>query len=387
LGINVLLTAIGMGLLWGIMAIGVYITYRVLNYADLTAEGSFTLGAAVAAWYIVLNGGDPFWGTFIAAGAGVLAGIMTGFFHTVLKVPPLLSGILSMTALYSINLRVMQHNANIPIRRGTATIMSRMAGVLGNNERSAVIVLSVVFGVAILNLVLFYINIYRKNKKRLRMGEELPKRRVPVGVWFAGAGVVLAAGYVITLLNETAMTQLAVWFPANERIASIFVGFIFVIVVIFLLKLFFNTEIGYALRATGDNDTMVKAQGVNTNLMKILGLVLGNACVALSGALVFQLQGFADINMGIGTIVIGLASVIIGEVIFSDKRSHRVFNAVVLGSILYRIIIAFVLNRNIHPNDLRLISALLLALVLALPMLRAKFNIDLKKLITGRGAQ
>jgi putative ABC transport system permease protein len=130
---------------------------------------------------------------------------------------------------------------------------------------------------------------------------------------------------------------------------------------------------------------MVKAQGVNTNLMKILGLVLGNACVALSGALVFQLQGFADINMGIGTIVIGLASVIIGEVIFSDKRSHRVFNAVVLGSILYRIIIAFVLARDIHPNDLRLISALILATVLAIPMLRAKFKIDLKKLILGRG--
>jgi ABC-type uncharacterized transport system permease subunit len=279
----------------------------------------------------------------------------------------------------------MRHQANIPIRRGTDTVMSYMANVLGTNERSAVIVLSVVFGVAVFNLILYYISVCRRNRKLLRRGQEIPKRRVPVGMLVGGLGALFTAAYIVTLTNERAMSQLALWFPANERIASIFVGFIFVAVVIFLLKLFFNTEIGYALRATGDNDTMVKAQGVNTNLMKILGLVIGNACVALSGALVFQLQGFADINMGIGTIVIGLASVIIGEVIFSDRRSHRVFNAVVLGSILYRLIIAFVLNRDIHPNDLRLISALLLALVLALPMLRAKFNIDLKKLISGRG--
>ncbi|MCL1843874.1 MAG: ABC transporter permease [Defluviitaleaceae bacterium] len=369
MGMNVFLTAVGMGFLWGIMAIGVYITYRVLNIADLTAEGSFTLGAAVAAWFVVLNGGDPFLGTLIAVGAGMIAGFATGFLHTVFKIPPLLSGILSMTALYSVNLRVMRHNANIPIRRGTDTIMSRMAGILGTNERSAVIALSVIFGVALLNLILWY--------------AKADKKRPAVNIGVACAGLALLAGYVGVLLNEQAMARMAVWFPANERIAAIFVGIIFVVIVIFLLKLFFNTEIGYAVRATGDNETMVKAQGVNTNFMKILGLVIGNACVALSGALVFQLQGFADINMGIGTIVIGLASVIIGEVIFSDKRSHRVFNAVVIGSILYRIIIAFVLGRDIHPNDLRLISAVLLAVVLALPMLRAKFNFDWKRLFFG----
>jgi ABC-type uncharacterized transport system permease subunit len=371
-----------MGLLWGVMAIGVYITYRVLNYADLTAEGSFTLGAAVSAWFIVLHGGDPFIGTLIATGAGVLAGMMTGFLHTVLKIPPLLSGILSMTALYSINLRVMQNQANIPIRRGTATIMSRMAGVLYDAERSAIIFVSVVFCVIMLNLFLMCVSMYRKRKRLALQGEVLDeKKHLAFYIGVPVAAVVTVVAYVAVRLNGDIMGRLERWFPANERIASIYIGLIAVVIVIFLLKLFFNTEIGYALRATGDNENMVRAQGVNTNLMKILGLVLGNACVALSGALVFQLQGFADINMGIGTIVIGLASVIIGEVIFSDKRSHRVFNAVVLGSILYRIIIAFVLNRDIHPNDLRLISAAMLAFVLAIPMLRAKVNFDWKKLL------
>ena len=376
MGMNMFFVAIGMGLLWGIMAIGVYITYRVLNYADLTAEGSFTLGAAVAAWYVVLNGGDPIVGTIIATGAGVLAGFVTGFLHTVLKIPPLLSGILSMTGLYSVNLRVMQNHANIPLRRGMETVLSRMAGLLYTNERSAVITLSVVFLVVLFNLILHYIRVRKRTK------DSAGSAKMYIAIGHVLVAVIATVVYVVVLANERAMAQLATWFPANERIAAIYVGLICVAIVIFLLKLFFNTEIGYALRATGDNENMVKAQGVNTNMMKILGLVLGNACVALSGALVFQQQGFADINMGIGTIVIGLASVIIGEVIFSDKRSHRVFNAVVLGSILYRIIIAFVLARAIHPNDLRLISAVMLAIVLAFPMFRERFNV--RKLLTGR---
>jgi len=172
----------------------------------------------------------------------------------------------------------------------------------------------------------------------------------------------------------------------TERIASIAVGAIFVVIVIVLLRLFFNTEIGYALRATGDNEAMVKAQGVNTNRMKILGLVLGNACVALSGALVFQSLGFADIGMGIGVIVIGLASVILGEVIFRDKHSHRSLWAVVFGSITYRIIIALVLAIGIHPNDFRLVSAIMLALALSMPLIRDKIKLPIKfpKKFTGR---
>jgi len=287
LSLNMFLGAVSQGLLWGIMAIGVYITYRVLNYADLTAEGSFTLGAAVAARLITAGITDPLTSTLIAIAAGIAAGAVTGFLHTVLRVPPLLSGILSMTALYSINLRVMGM-ANIPLMRGADTLMTW------------------------------------------------------VGI-------------------------------ADRNIAAIVVGLIFVSAVILLLKLFFNTEIGYVLRATGDNEAMVKAQGVSTNKMKILGLMLGNACVALSGALVFQFQGFADIGMGVGTIVIGLASVIIGEVIFNDKNNHRSLIAVVFGSILYRIIIAFVLGRGIHPNDFRLISAAMLAFALSMPLIKERW--------------
>lgn len=300
MSLNMFLGALGQGLLWGVMAMGVYITYRVLNYADLTAEGSFTLGAAVAARLITIGSHDPLTSTLIAILAGLCAGLVTGFLHTVLKVPPLLSGILSMTGLYSVNLRIM--GANVPLMRGTETLLTRMGGLFGITDRN---------------------------------------------------------------------------------ISAILVGLLFVVIVIILLKLFFNTEIGYVLRATGDNEAMVKAQGVNTNRMKILGLMLGNACVALSGALVFQFQGFADIGMGVGTIVIGLASVIIGEVIFNDKNTHRGLVAVVLGSILYRIIIAFVLARGIHPNDFRLISALMLALALSMPLIREKLN--LKKILPGGG--
>ena len=297
LSLNMFLGALSQGLLWGIMAVGVYITYRVLNYADLTAEGSFTLGAAVAARFITAGVFDPLTSTVLALVAGVLAGGVTGFLHTVLRVPPLLSGILSMTALYSINLRVMGMS-NVPLMRGTDTLLSWVSVLTGVPDRN---------------------------------------------------------------------------------INAIVVGLIFAVIVILMLRLFFNTEIGYVLRATGDNEAMVKAQGVSTNKMKVLGLMMGNACVALSGALVFQFQGFADIGMGVGIIVIGLASVIIGEVIFNDKHHHRSLIAVVLGSILYRIIIAFVLGRGIHPNDFRLISAMMLALCLSMPLIRERFNV--KKLL------
>jgi len=301
MGLNMFLGAISQGLLWGIMAMGVWITYRVLNYADLTAEGSFTLGAAVAARLITSGTFDPLTSTLIAMAVGVLAGLITGLLHTMLKIPPLLSGILTMTGLYSINLRVMGIS-NIPLSRGTDTLMTNIGGFFGVTDRNT---------------------------------------------------------------------------------SAIIVGFIFVVIVITILRLFFNTEIGYALRATGDNENMVKAQGVSTNRMKILGLMLCNACIAMSGALVFQFQGFADIGMGVGTIVIGLASVIIGEVIFRDKNNHRALIAVVLGSILYRIIIAFVLGRGIHPNDFRLISAMMLAFALAMPMFRQKLN--LKRVLLGSG--
>jgi len=310
MSVNIAANALGLGLIWGVMAIGVFVTFRILNYADLTAEGSFTLGAGVAA-RLIAGGMDPLVGTLIAIGAGMLAGAMTGFLHTVLKIPPLLSGILAMTALYSINLRVMG-TPNIPLPRGAATLITRTASL------------------------------------------------APVNF----------------------ITEL-VGIPAR-LIATIVLGLIVVIIVIVILRVFFNTELGYVVRATGDNEVMAKAQGVNTRRMKVLGLILSNGCIALSGALVFQFQGFADIGMGIGVIVIGLASVIIGEVIFRDKNNHRVFMAVVLGSVLYRIIIAVVLSLGINPNDFRLFSALMLTTALSVPLIREKLNINLYKKLWGR---
>jgi len=298
------------------MALGIFITFRFLNFADLTVEGSFVLGAAVAA-RLITAGYDPLVSTLAAMTAGVLAGLVTGFLHTVMKIPPLLSGILTMTGLYSINLRVMGR-ANISLTWGADTLMTRMAGFLGR----------------------FMTRIHG---------------------WFGSESVI----------------------TVTTRDASIFVGVVFVTIVLVILRLFFNTEIGCVLRATGENEAMAKAQGVNTDRMKILGLMIGNACVALSGALVFQQQQFADIGMGIGTIVIGLASVIIGEVIFSDKNSHWVLFSVVLGSVLYRIIIAFVLQLGINPNDFRLFTAIMIAMALSLPTFRAKLNIHIRKLFWG----
>jgi len=319
--VNTFLTAINMGLIWGIMALGVWITFRVLNFADLTAEGSFIFGAGLSARLIVDFGVDPLLATLAAMVAGMAAGLVTGFFHTVLKIPPLLSGILTMFGIYSVVLRVMSR-PNIPVRLfgGTTTLMSNMSSFLG--------------GVA-----------------------------TTVSGWFGHENVI----------------------TVSSRTASIAVGFTFVIVILVLLRLFFNTELGCAIRATGDNEAMVKAQGIDSNLMKVIGLVVGNACVALSGALLFQAQGSADINMGQGIIVFGIASVIIGEVIFSDKNRHWAMVAVVFGSIVYRIIIAFVIGLGImHPNDFRLFTALMIALVLALPMFREKFNIQFKKMLIGK---
>jgi len=299
-----ILQSINLGLLWSIMAIGVFITFRILNFADLTVEGSFVLGAVVAARLITGTNIDPLIATLIAALFGVAAGLITGFFHTVLKIPPLLSGILTMTGLFSINLRVMGM-ANISLGRGVTTLMDNVAAGLGG---------------------------------------------------------------------------------ITPRNASIVVGAIFVFIVIIILRMFFNTELGYAIRATGDNEQMIKAQGVNTNRMKVFGLALGNACVALSGALVAQAQGFADVNMGVGTIVTGLAAVIIGEVFFRDKNNHRVFIAVVVGAVLFFIIRALVLSIPfMNANDFRGITAVVIAIALALPMFRDKFNIRLKKAVLGKG--
>lgn len=286
--LELFIPTVSQGLLWSIMALGVYLTFRVLDIADLTVEGSFPLGAAIAA-SMIASGADPLTAIFFAAIAGMLAGIITGLLHTKLKIPALLAGILTMIALYSVNLRIMG-KANISLLRMDTIFTDFTAWGLTSTE------------------------------------------------------AVLSVGIISTLFFGT------------------------------LIYWFFGTEIGAAVRATGFNQQMIRANGVNTDMTIILGLLLSNALVAVSGALVAQNNGFADIGMGIGTIVIGLASVIIGEVLFGVKSFKNCLISVILGSIIYRLVIALVLQLGMPPNDLKLFTAVLVALALSLPLFKEKLN-------------
>ncbi len=275
-----------MGLLWSILAIGVYLTFRVLDIADLTVEGSFPLGAATAA-KLLSTGSDPLTAIGVAGIAGMLSGVVTGWLTTKLRIPALLAGILTMIALYSVNLRIMG-KANLSLL-ATDTIFTKSAFLSGDR-----------------------------------------------------AVVVLLVGLISVLL----VSGFCYWF--------------------------FGTEIGAAIRATGFNPNMIRANGVNTNFTIMLGLLLSNGLVAVSGALVAQSNGFADVGMGVGTIVIGLASVIIGEVLFGTRTFWNCLLSVVLGSIVYRVVIALVLEMGMPPNDLKLFTAILVAAALSLPLLQAR---------------
>jgi putative ABC transport system permease protein len=300
---NVLFNATAQGLLWAVMAIGVYITYRILDIADLTAEGVFTMGGAITCKLIV-SGMSPFLSTFVALLGGLLAGLVTGLLHTKLKIPALLSGILTMTALWSVNLRIMGQS-NIPL-----------------------------------------------------------------------------------LKQESIITKIQALNPAlDKNVAAIIAGAILTVAVILFLWWFFKTELGFAIRATGNNKAMISAQGVNTDFTTILGIMLGNGLIALSASVVSQYNCFADISAGMGTIVIGLASVIIGEVVFGNKTILRSLIAVALGSVLYRIIIALVLKMGLRSDDLKLISSILLTIALCFPYIRSIFNHNLKNSLKKGGAE
>jgi len=284
-----LITAtLAQGLLWSMLAIGVFITFRVLDVADLTVEGSFPLGAAISATLLTI-GVNPIISILVAGIGGMIAGTVTGFIHTKLKIPALLAGILTMIALYSINLHIMG-KANISLLR-IDTIYSLVTDLGFSNTWSLFVV-----------------------------------------------------------------------------------GLLLAITICLKLVYFFGTEIGAALRATGDNPQMIRAQGVNTDAMIVLGLLISNGFVAVSGALIAQGNGFADVGMGVGTIVIGLASVIIGEVLFGTRSFINSLISVILGSIVYRIVIAVVLFLGMPPNDLKLFTAILVAMALSLPSLKAKWQ-------------
>lgn len=283
---DLIISTVAQGLLWSVMAIGVYLTFRSLQIADLSVEGTFPLGAAVAA-VLLTKEYSPATAIIAAGIAGMLAGAVTGLLHTKLKIPALLAGILTMIALYSVSLRVMG-KANIPL----------------------------------LNI-------------------------------------------------DTVYTSLA-FLNLSPNMTTFVVGLVIAVLTPTLLYMFFGTEIGMALRATGNNQQMIRAMGVNTDNMLLLGLVISNGLVALAGAFIAQNNGFADVGMGIGTIVIGLASVIIGEVLFGAKSVKNSLISVVLGSILYRVVIAVVLYFGMPPNDLKLLTSILVAIALSLPLFKAK---------------
>ncbi len=286
--------SIAQGIIWGIMAIGVYITFKILDFADLTVDGSLALGGSVAVM-LILGGMQPGIALIFATGAGLLAGLVTGILHTILGIPDILAGILSQIALYSINMNIMgKSNAAISIDNYHLVVSLR------------------------------YIN------------------------------------------------------------TAIIVGLIFLAAIVCILYWFFGTELGYTIRATGCNEAMSRAQGINTNTAKIIGLALSNGLVGLSGGLIAQYQGYSDVNMGRGAIVIGLAAVIIGEVIGDALLGKRLNFAgrlifAAIGAVIYYVVITFVLWLGLPSQDMKLFSAIVVALFLAVPYLRGKSVSSFKK--------
>lgn len=288
------------GLAFGIMALGVYLTYKVLNFADLTTDGSFPLGAAVAA-AMITNGQDPFLATLTAFLAGVLAGGVTGVLNIKAKISDLLAGILTMTSLYSINLRIMGR-PNIPLLNKT-TVFSVIT--------DAVQRISPAFPPSYINVILF-------------------------------CCIALA--------------------------------------VKLLLDAFLQTQLGFALRATGDNPQMVRSLGINTDVTKMIGLCISNGLIAFSGALVAQYQGFADAGMGVGTVVAGLASVIVGDALLGEKTVFMATLGVLFGSFLYRFSISLVLSfQLLQASDLKLLTALVVIMALSLPRCKGALQAAAKR--------
>ncbi|MFD1483833.1 ABC transporter permease [Lacticaseibacillus baoqingensis] len=285
---SILTSSVSQGLLWSIMAIGVYLTFRILDIADMTAEGSFPLGAAITAHNLV-HGVDPILATLYGFLGGALAGFVSGFLHTKLKIPDLLTGILTMTGLYSVNLFIMGQ-ANLSLLSNVKT--------------------------------------------------------------------------VFTLFST-----------GDSTLDTILVGAIVLAIVIILLVLYFNTQMGLAARAVGDNQAMSAANGINNDNMKIIVYMVSNGLIALSGSLMAQTNGYADISMGIGTLVIALAAIIIAEILLHNLTFGQRLLTIIVGAIIYRLIIAGVLELGVDPNALRLFYALMLVVFLSLPLIQKEFKV------------
>lgn len=295
--INSLPGAIGQGMVWGIMAMGVYITYRILDIADLTVDSSFATGGAVAI-ILIINGTNAVLAVTIAFIVGLLCGCVTGILHTKLGIPAILAGILTQLGLFSINLHILGY---------------------GTDSGS--------------------------------------RANLPISV--DKYNLLLSGRYVRKLVTQN----------------PILIATIFIIVVVALLYWFFGTELGCSLRATGANNQMARAQGIDTDITKIIGLAISNGLVALSGGLFAQYQGFADVSMGRGAIVIGLAAVIIGDALFGKifKSFWGKLITCVIGAIIYYAVITLVLKLGLSTDDLKLLTALVVAIFLAIPYLKKNY--------------
>lgn len=287
---SIIVSSIGQGLLWAVLGVALFLTFRILNFPDMTVEGSFPLGAATAV-AMISHGIDPYLATLAAFVIGTIAGLATGLLYTKGKIPILLAGILVMTAALSINLRIM----------GSANI---------------------------------------------------------------------------SLLNQKSIFSSPLLQHLPKNFDSVLVGFIIITVITLALIFFLQTEIGQSFIATGDNANMAQSIGIKTDRMTIMGLMLSNGLIAFGGAVIAQNNGYADINMGIGIIVIALASIIIGEVAFGDLSLNGRLVAVIVGSILYRLVLLAVLSLGFSTNDLNLISAIVLAVAMMLPQLRKALKLD-----------
>lgn len=284
-----------LGLIYGFLAIGIYISFRIMNIPDLTAEGSFTFGLVVAAVFADL--GHPILGIVLALAAGALAGVVTGALNVYLRIPAILAGILTMSGLYSVNLLTMDSKANLTLI-GVDTIFSLTAPIFGG----------------------------------------------------------------------------------DLDLAKTLVNLVLVALAVFLIYTFFKTRIGFSIRATGDNEYMVRASSINIGVTKILALALSNAIIALSGGILAQYQQFADISSGVGMLVVGLASVIIGEAFLGQRGILCGLCAAVLGSIIYRLLIALAYQTNIFPSAaFRLISAVIVTIALAIPAIKQLLDMQRKR--------
>lgn len=281
---DMMISAFSQGTIWAVMGLGIYITFRILNAPDMTTEGSFVLGGAIGAQMLYFDI-DPFTTLLISFLAGMAAGAITGFLVTRLSINPLLAGIITMTGIYSINLKIMG-KANMSLSTVT-TLKSAIAS-----------------------------------------------------------------------------------FSLPRNVDTIVIGLVIIAVIILLLTYFFKTEMGQALIATGDNIQMAKSLGIETSEMTMLGYMLANGLIAISGYIVSTDNGYADIQMGVGTVVIGLASIIIGEVLFRNVKLGVRFITILIGSIIYRLLLTIVLMLNFEANDFRLFSAIIVALCLAIPTIQ-----------------